>query len=304
MRKTLAEEFIVEGPGLHTGVHTHLRVMPSKEEKGIYFSYMEPDKTSLGYIPCHTANVVSTQRCTVLGNGQKSVHTVEHLMAALVANGITDAELRIDGPEVPALDGSALIFHEKIMGSGTELYEGDGQDVIKVDEPISFQCKNSGASYHITPSEDYILEVRLEYDTDLLDGMKAIWCFADDFSTNIARARTFSLYSEIESLLELGLIRGGNLENALVIVDRDVTGEFIKSQIQRYIPGVSDVSVTDCVINGPMYYDNEPARHKILDMLGDLSLLNLKIKGRISAIRPGHTGNFNLARHLINLFYG
>src|SRR5690625_6654797 len=107
---------------------------------------MEPDQTSLGYITCHTADVVSIQRCTVLVNDQNSVHTVEHLIAALVANGITDAELRIDGTEVPALDGSALIFHEKIMGSGTELYEGDGQDVIKVDEPISFQFKNSGAS--------------------------------------------------------------------------------------------------------------------------------------------------------------
>lgn len=304
MRKTLAEEFIVEGPGLHTGINTHLRVIPSTEEKGIYFSYMESDQSSLGYIPCHTANVVSTQRCTVLGNGVKTVLTVEHLMAALTANGITDAELRIDGPEVPALDGSAQIFHDKINASGTESFAGDGLDILHIDEPITYQCKESGALYHLSPSDDYVLEATLEYETTLLDGMKATWCFQNDIFENIARARTFSLYSEIESLLELGLIQGGNLENALVIVDRDVTGEFIKSQIRKYITDVSDVSVTDCVINGPMYYDNEPARHKILDMLGDLSLLNLKIKGQVSAIRPGHTGNSNLARHLINLFYG
>jgi len=304
MRKTLAEEFIVEGPGLHTGIYTHLRIMPSKEEKGIYFSYMESDQSSLGYIPCHTANVVSTKRCTVLGNGVKSVYTVEHLMAALVANGITDAELRIEGPEVPALDGSAKIFQDKINQCGTDIFEGDGPDILHIDEPIEYLCEESGARYYITPSENYVLEATLEYENTLLDGMKATWCFPDHFSENIAKARTFSLYSEIESLLESGLIQGGNLKNALVIVDRDITVEFIKSQIQKYITDVSDVSVTDYVINGPMYYDNEPARHKILDMLGDLSLLNLKIKGHISAIRPGHTGNSNLARHLINLFYG
>lgn len=304
MRRTLASEFTVEGAGIHTGVLSHLEVKPSGEEKGIFFSYTDHKTRSPGYIPCHTANVVSTLRCTVLGNGTRTVSTVEHLLAALSANGITDAEIYIDGPEVPIMDGSARYFQGEIEKAGTETYEGDGAAVLEIEEELTYLCPDSGAEYTISPADCYTLEAILKYEGSILDGMSAEWRAGDDFSSQIAHTRTFSLYSEVESLLKAGLIKGGNLENALVIVDRDVSPEVIKSQIKQYITDAPDVPVTNGVINGPMYFDNEPARHKILDMLGDLSLMNLQIKGRISAVRPGHTGNSNLARHLIKLFYG
>lgn len=304
MRKTLRKHFSVKGIGIHTGVYAEVEILPSYTEKGIYFSYRDEINGEQGFIPCHVANVVSTQRCTVLGNGKKTVSTVEHLLATLHANGVTDAELRIDGPEVPALDGSGAELQKHLDEVGLEEYEGDDWDVLVVDEPLEYHCDISGATYTLTPYEGYELEVTLKYDNTLLGDMSAVWRFGDDFGENIAPARTFSLYSEVAGLLRGGMIQGGNLKNALVVLDDDIAEEEVKSEINKYITGGSDVSVGNHVINGPMFFDNEPARHKILDLLGDLSLLNLRIRGRVSAIRPGHTGNYNLARYLINAFYG
>ncbi len=304
MRKTLKGHFSVKGTGIHTGVYAEVEVLPSFDEKGVYFSYRDEEAGEQGFIPCHVANVVSTQRCSILGNGRRTVSTVEHLLATLHANGITDAELRIDGPEVPVLDGGGQELHNQVDEVGVVEYEGDDWGVLVVDEPLEYKCEVSGAEYTITPSEDYELETILKYDNALLGDMRAQWRFGDDFGGNIAPARTFSLYSEVSGLLKSGMIQGGNLSNALVILDDNITEEEVKSELNKYISGCSDVSVGNHVINGPMFFDNEPARHKILDMLGDLSLLNLCIRGRVSATRPGHTGNYNLARYLINAFYG
>ncbi len=304
MRKTLRKHFSVKGTGLHTGVYSEVDVMPSYEEKGIYFSYVNPENSEKGFIPCHVANVVSTQRCTTLGNGQKSVATVEHLLSALAANGVTDAELQIEGPEVPALDGSGKMFQDMIDEVQVDEYLADDWDVLVIDEPMEYQCSISGASYALLPGDDYELEVLLKYDNAILGDMGARWKFGEGFGDEIAPARTFSLYSELSGMLKSGMIQGGNLKNALVILDDDISPEQVKSELNKYISGGSDVSVENQVINGPMLFDNEPARHKILDMLGDLSLLNLRIKGRVSATRPGHTGNYHLTRYLINKFYG
>lgn len=304
MRKTLRKHFSVNGTGIHTGVYSEVVVMPSYDEKGIFFSYVNPENSEMGFIPCHVANVVSTQRCTILGNGQKTVSTVEHLLATLHANGITDAELRIDGPEVPAMDGSGKVFQALVDEVQVAEYEADGWDVLVIDEPMEYHCSISGASYDLIPGDEYELEVQLKYKNSLLGDMKASWRFGDNFGDEIAPARTFSLYSELSGMVKSGMIQGGNLKNALVILDDDVSPEEVKSELNKYISGGLDVSVENQVINGPMLFDNEPARHKILDMLGDLSLLNLRIKGRVSATRPGHTGNYHFTRYLINKFYG
>lgn len=304
MRKTIREHFTVTGTGIHTGVYAALEVVPSYDARGIYFSYQDPVGGEQGYIPCHIANVVATQRCTVVGNGYRTVSTVEHILSTLYANGITDVELKIDGPEVPALDGSGQKFQRLLEGSGIEEYPGDELDVLVIDEPLEFECAVSGAHYLVTPSDEYQLEVILKYDNAVLGNMRAEWTYGDDFGTQIAPARTFSLFSEISGLLRSGMIQGGNFKNAIVIQDDSISEEQIKSEISQYILGNSDVSVKNQVINGPLFFPNEPARHKILDMLGDLSLLNLRIRGRISATRPGHTGNYNFAKYLINTFYG
>ena len=304
MRKTLREHFSVKGTGIHTGVFSEVEVMSSFDGKGIYFSYQNAETSEQGFIPCHVANVVSTKRCTVLGNGSRTVSTVEHLLATLHANGITDAELRIEGPEVPVLDGSGSALQDFINKAGVTEYEGDEWGVLVIDEPMEYNCAISGAEYRLTPADQYELEVVLKYENSLLGDMKAEWIYSDNFEDEIAPARTFSLYSEISGLLKKGFIQGGTLSNALVVLDDDLSNEEVKSELNQYISGGSDVSIGNHVINGPMFFDNEPARHKILDMLGDLSLLNLRIKGRVSATRPGHTGNYNLARYLINKFYG
>lgn len=304
MRKTVTKDFSVEGSGIHTGVFSVLDVRPSYSGQGIYFSYDDPDLSGAGFIPCHVANVVSTSRCTVLGNGKKTVSTVEHILATLNANGITDAELHIDGGEIPILDGSGLAFQRLIDKVGLSEYEGDDWSVLIIEEPMEFFCTKSNAHYLMTPHEGYELEVILKYDNRLLGDMSANWSFGDDYGCEIAPARTFSLYSEISGLLKSGMIQGGNLKNAIVILDDDLSPSEVKVEIEKYISDVSDVSLENNVVNGPMLFDNEPARHKLLDMLGDLSLLNLRIRGKISATRPGHTGNYNLARYLINEFYG
>lgn len=304
MRKTLREHFSVKGSGIHTGVFSEVEVIPSFEGKGVFFSYILSDQESVGYIPCHVANVVSTKRCTILGNGQRTVSTVEHLLATLHANGITDAELRITGPEVPAMDGSGKVFQEELNNAGIIEYAGDDWDVLVIEDKLEYQCSSSGASYILTPCDSYELEVILKYDNSLLGGMKADWKFGSSYGTQIAPSRTFSLYSEVAGLLQSGMIQGGSMANALLILDDGIQMEDAKSELKKYISGSSDVLFEDQVINGPMIYNNEPARHKLLDMLGDLSLLNLRIRGRVSATRPGHTGNYNFAKYLINEFYG
>ena len=160
---------------------------------------------------------------------------MEHLLATLYANGITDAELKIEGPEVPALDGSGEEFHALIDQSGVTQYEGDDWDVLVIDEVMEYTCSLSGAHYRITPSDSYELEVILKYDNALLGDMTADWIFGDDFGKKIAPARTFSLFSEIAGLLRSGMIQGGSLGNAIVILDDDVSQEEVKTEIIKYI---------------------------------------------------------------------
>lgn len=304
MRKTLSKDILIEGSGIHTGEQGRMVLKPSKEGKGIFFSY-STELEGKGYIPCFVANVISTDRCTKLSNGQRTISTVEHLLSALTAFGITDAEIFVEkGGEVPILDGGAKVYTAALTEQTlVELDQGD-QTTIVIEEELSFQCPDSGASYQLTPSEELQYEVVVKYDNPVLGHMTANWVWGQDYTNNIAPARTFSMYSEIIGLMERGLIKGGDLSNAVVVVDNGASKDEVKNTILRHIPEVSDVTIEENVINGPMYFKNEPARHKILDMIGDLSLLNAKIKGKVAAVRPGHTGNINLVRHLIDLFYG
>ncbi|WP_236978732.1 UDP-3-O-acyl-N-acetylglucosamine deacetylase [Membranihabitans maritimus] len=304
MRKTLSNKFTIEGVGIHTGGVARIEIRPSFIEKGIYFSYQNPDG-QLGYIPCHLANVISTNRCTTLGNGERSVSTVEHLMSAFYAENITDAELFIEvGEEIPILDGGSHSFVEKIRIAGIQEFEGEELTKLVIDDIINFICPDTGAEYLLSPNDTLEYEVVVRYDNKVLENQEFNWKMGGDYFNEVSKARTFSMYSEIRGLIEQGLIQGGDLFNAVVLVDTGATEYDVKTFLNQHINNVSDVSVKDNVINGPMFYENEPARHKLLDMIGDLSLLNSNIKGKIQAVRPGHTGNINLARHLIELFYG
>ncbi|GAA5219740.1 UDP-3-O-acyl-N-acetylglucosamine deacetylase [Membranihabitans marinus] len=304
MRKTLSRDILVEGVGIHTGEDCKIIVKPSMAGKGIFFSYND-NEDQKGYIPCFIANVVSTNRCTILGNGKVTISTVEHLLSALNAFEVTDAELFIErGSEVPILDGGGKYFSEQLADQ--ELVEVDEQDVttIVIDEDMVYTCPDSGAEYQLSPSDELNYEAVVKYDNEILGHVVATWTWGQDYASNIAPARTFSMYSEVLGLMKRGLIKGGDLSNAVVLVDNGASEEEVKNTIYKHIPDVSDVTIMQNVINGPMYFENEPARHKILDMIGDFSLLNATIKGTIRAVRPGHTGNINLVRHLIDLFYG
>lgn len=304
MRKTLSRDILVEGVGIHTGENCKIIVKPSMDGKGIYFSYNDSEHQK-GYIPCFIANVVSTNRCTKLGNGKVTISTVEHILSALNAFAVTDAELFIEyGGEVPILDGGAKYFAAQL--SEQDLVDVDEQDMttIVIDEEMEFICPDSGAEYYLSPSDELNYEAVIKYDNAILGHVEANWTWGQDYAVNIAPARTFSMYSEILGLMERGLIKGGDLNNAVVVVDNGASEKEVKNTINKHIPDVSDVTIMQNIINGPMYFENEPARHKILDMIGDFSLLNATIKGTVRAIRPGHTGNINLVRHLIDLFYG
>ena len=256
MRKTLSNKFTIEGVGIHTGGVARIEIRPSFIEKGIYFSYQNPDG-QLGYIPCHLANVISTNRCTTLGNGERSVSTVEHLMSAFYAENITDAELFIEvGEEIPILDGGSHSFVEKIRIAGIQEFEGEELTKLVIDDIINFICPDTGAEYLLSPNDTLEYEVVVRYDNKVLENQEFNWKMGGDYFNEVSKARTFSMYSEIRGLIEQGLIQGGDLFNAVVLVDTGATEYDVKTFLNQHINNVSDVSVKDNVINGPMFYEN------------------------------------------------
>ena len=292
---TLNAPFSFEGKGLHTGLHIHANFLPAKENTGIRIC-----RTDLEGHPTYEAiadYVTATERGTVLERGAWKVSTVEHALSALYALGVDNCLIEVDGPEMPILDGSAKCFIQSIEKVGLQEQEAE-QKVFVVTEPIEY-ISERGNKMVILPCDHYEAGVTITYESGILREQSAEIHDLANYKCELSSARTFCFVREIEPLLRMGLIKGGDLQNALVIYETPMSQEGLDYMTDKL--GQPRLDANRLGYLSPLNYPNEPARHKLLDLIGDLSLIGCRIQGKIAALRPGHTFNTQCAKRLRQL---
>lgn len=291
-QQTLKESFTLQGKGLHTGQFITATFQPAEENFG--YKIQRVDLEGQPIIECNADLVGDTQRGTVLTKGDIKVSTIEHAMAALYASGIDNCLIQLDGPEMPILDGSALPFVEAIQKVGLQEQEAK-RDVYVVKHKMEVKGEN-GEHLILLPDERFCVNAQIAFDSKILDNQFANLDNIADFPTEIASARTFVFVREIEPLLNLGLIKGGDLDNAIVIYERELSQERYDKLADTLGMPHMDATRLGYINHKPLMWDNETARHKLLDIIGDLALVGRHIQGRVIATKPGHTINNKFAR--------
>lgn len=292
-QKTLGGSFSLCGKGLHTGLNLTVTFNPAPENHG--YKIQRIDLEGQPIIEAVAENVTDTTRGTVLSKNDVRVSTVEHALAALYAAGIDNCLIQVNGPEVPILDGSAKFYVENIKRVGIE-EQNAVKDFYIIKSKIEFKDEETGSSIMVLPDDKFSLNVLISYDSQFLSNQFATLDNMEDFAEEIASSRTFVFVREIEPLLNAGLIKGGDLNNAIVIYERQMNQEsFDKLADAMSVPHM-DATKLGYINHRPLVHPNEPARHKLLDIIGDLALIGRPIKGRIIATRPGHTVNNKFAR--------
>lgn len=294
-QKTLKESFSLCGKGLHTGLNLTVTFNPAPDNHGYKIQRVDlPEKPIIDAI---ADNVTETTRGTVLEKNGAKVSTIEHGMAALYALGIDNCLIQVDGPEFPILDGSSKYYVEQIEKVGT-VEQNTVKDYYIIKSKIEFRDEKSGSSIIVLPDEDFSLNVLVSYDSQILSNQYATLEDMNKFSSEVASARTFVFVREIEPLLNAGLIKGGDLDNAIVIYEREMPQESYNKLAD--VMGVQHMDATKLgyINHKPLVWPNECARHKLLDVIGDLALIGKPIRGRIIATRPGHTINNKFARQM------
>lgn len=292
-QKTLASEFSLQGKGLHTGLDIHITFKPAPENHG--YKIKRTDLEGQPVLDALAENVINTQRGTVIGKNDVQVSTIEHAMAALYAWEVDNCLIEVDAPEFPILDGSALPFSEGIKNVGlTE--QNAPRDYYIVRRKIEVRDEATGASLVILPDDKFSVNVLINFDSPVLSNQYAsltdLNCFADE----LAASRTFVFVREINMLFQNGLIKGGDLDNAIVIYDQKMPQEELDRIADELGLPRKDVQELGYINNKPLTSENEPARHKLIDVIGDMALIGKPIKGHIIATRPGHKINNQLAQ--------
>ena len=294
-QQTLCKEVSVSGRGLHTGVEVTLTLCPAPIDHGIRFQ--RTDIEGQPVIDAIGDRVTDTSRGTTIAEGSVRVSTIEHVMAALYGMGIDNALVKVDGPETPTADGSSSYFVRAIEEAGIAEQEAERQYYI-VKEPITYKDETRGVEITIYPDDHFSLDVMVDYNSKVLGHQYAVLKDVADFKREISPCRTFVFLHEVEILLQHNLIKGGDLDNAIVIIDRPVTQEQLDHLAQICNKPRIKVRPEGVLNNLKLHFENEPARHKLLDMVGDLALVGMPIKGRVVAARPGHYANTELVRRI------
>lgn len=292
-QKTLASGFSLQGKGLHTGLDIHITFNPAPENHG--YKIKRVDLEGQPVIDALAENVTCTQRGTVLSKNGVQVGTIEHAMAALYAFGIDNCLIEVDAPEFPILDGSARFYTEEILKVGT-VEQNVPKDYYIVKHKIEVKDEESGSSLVILPDDNFSVNVLISFDSPVLSNQFATLNDVAEFPTELAASRTFVFVREVEMLLQNNLIKGGDLDNAIVIYDQKIPQESLDKLADMLQIPHKNVQDLGYINNKPLVFDNEPARHKLIDVMGDLALIGKPIRGRIIATRPGHKINNQLAR--------
>lgn len=290
---TLKESISWEGKGLHSGLKTSVTLLPADVDFGIKFSQVSDETERL--LLADIKYVASTDRSTDIAQGNIKIGTVEHLLAAIWAAKISNVQIVVSGPEIPILEGNAAPFYSRLIENRVE-QDADNAKIWHLDEVVEFYDEVSGASYTLVPHHELSIDAMLSYTQDV--GITtAHFKESDDFE-ELSKARTFVLTSELEELCKRGLIKGGDLENAVLLSSGPNAEQELSSALD--LLGRNDKSeIISRFRDGyRLQTKNELAQHKIVDLIGDLSLLGYRLKAKIFAKKPGHTGNAALARHL------
>lgn len=292
---TLKASFTAESIGLHTGRYIHAEFCPAPENFG--YKIQRTDLEGQPIIECLAENVVDTQRGTVIANGDAKVSTIEHAMAALYASRIDNVLIKLDGPEMPIMDGSAIMFVKKIQDVGLKEQNAEKNYLVIPERRIEVKGPN-GELLIAHPDKETTCQVMITFDSEWLASQKAELNSVDDFAGDIAPARTFVFVRELLPLIDAGLIKGGDLDNAIVIYENELPQEKYDELADKMGVPHQDAKKLGYLNHRPLVWKNEPARHKLLDIIGDMALVGRPIKGRIIAVKPGHTINNVLARKL------
>ena len=292
---TLSKPFTLTGKGLHTGAMVEATVMPAPEGHG--YKFQRTDLEGEPVIDALVENVVSTQRGTVIARGENSVSTIEHLMAALYASGVDNALIRVNAPEVPILDGSSKLWLEAINATGLTEQKAE-KDFYVVKQKIELADEATGSKILILPDDEFSVEVKVNFESPVLSNQYASMEHINEFETEIAGARTFVFVREIEPLVRAGYIKGGDLDNAIVIYDSPLSQESLDKIADTMGVEHHTVDGFGYINPKPLAHDNEPARHKLLDIIGDIALIGRPLKGKIIATKPGHGINTRMAKDI------
>jgi len=294
-QKTLKQEISLSGIGLHTGKEVSLTIKPAKENTG--FVFVRTDLEGHPQVEADVNYVTTTERGTTLEKLGVRIHTCEHLLAALVGCDIDNAILEMNSAEPPILDGSSKFFVEAIEKAGIE-EQSQQREYLVVKEVMNYVDPSTGSEITIIPSDNYEITTMVDFGTKVLGTQNATLRDISEFKEEIASARTFSFLHELEMLLDAGLIKGGDISNAIVYVDKELTAETAEKLKKAF--GKDDVSIRPNGIldNLTLNYPNEAARHKLLDVIGDLALVGVKLKGKVIANKPGHFVNTQFAKKL------
>lgn len=292
---TLAKSVQISGSGLHTGAEVMLSFHPAEADFGLAFKRTDLENEPI--IPALASYVTHTQRGTTLELGHASVSTVEHVLAALTGLEIDNCLIEVNGPEMPIMDGSSLPFVECLEKAGRQALP-EARRYFEVKESIRFYDEEDDVELIALPSDHFEVSVMVDYGTKVLGSQNAQLAQLSDFKTEIAPSRTFSFLHELELLLDHGLIRGGDLNNAIVYVDQELSEDKLKKLKIAFGKEQVAVKPDGILDNLDLHFPNEAARHKLLDVIGDLRLLGAPIKGKIIATKPGHKANTSFAKML------
>lgn len=292
---TLNGSFSLYGKGLHTGLNLTVTFNPAPENSG--YKIQRIDLEGEPIIPAIAENVVETTRGTVVAKGDARCSTIEHAMAALYALGIDNCLMQVNGPEFPILDGSSAPFVENIQRVGVKELNAP-KDYYIIKKKIEVHDEETGSSVMILPDEEFSITAMISYGSKWFSSQFATLDSLSNFTEEVSSARTFVFMREVEPLLQAGLIKGGDLDNAIVIYEQEISQERLDQIADEMKVPHRDATKLGFISHRPLKWANEPARHKLLDIVGDMALVGRPIKGRIIATRPGHTINNKFAREL------
>ncbi len=294
-QRTISKPVSIRGSGLHTGLNAEVTIKPAPANHGYIFKRVDLKDKPL--VRALAENVDTTERGTSLKENNVQIVTIEHVLASLYGLGIDNALIELNGPEVPIMDGSSKYFVQAILNVGIKEQNSERKYYV-LKEKVAFKDKKNGLEIVGYPDEDFSLDVHIDYNSKVLGNQYATFRDFSNFSEEIARCRTFVFLHELEYLQKNNLIKGGDLDNAIVIIDRKVSQDELDRLAVLFNKPKIKVRSEGILNNLELYYPNEPARHKLLDLLGDLALLGVQIKGKIIATKPGHYVNTEFTKIL------
>ncbi len=294
-QRTIAKEVILKGVGLHTGQNVTMKFVPAAENHG--YAFKRVDLEGQPIIEADANYVVNTQRGTNLEKNGVKIQTSEHVLAALVGMEIDNVLVELNAPEPPIMDGSSKYFVEALEDAGAQEQDADRKEYV-VEDVISYRDETTGSDITIIPADSYQVTTMVDFGTKVLGTQNATLENLSDFKTEIADARTFSFLHELEELLENGLIKGGDLNNAIVYVDEEISDATMKKLEKAFNKEKLSVKPNGILDNLTLHQPNEAARHKLLDVIGDLALAGTRIRGKVIANKPGHFVNTQFAKKL------